>query len=111
MFMGFGNTAYKNGHLKEELIAEYLKLADHFVFSPGGDNRNNYANVEEIVNHAVEKGVDAVWAGWGHASENPELPKQLAARGIVFIGPPCSAMFSLGDKIASTIIAQVCSGT
>ncbi|XGW34326.1 hypothetical protein V3C99_018295 [Haemonchus contortus] len=86
--------------------AEYLKLADHFVFSPGGDNRNNYANVEEIVNHAVEKGVDAVWAGWGHASENPELPKQLAARNIVFIGPPCSAMFSLGDKIASTIIAQ-----
>ncbi|CAJ0608732.1 unnamed protein product [Cylicocyclus nassatus] len=86
--------------------AEYLKLADHFVFSPGGDNRNNYANVEEIVNHAVEKGVDAVWAGWGHASENPELPKQLAARGIVFIGPPASAMFSLGDKIASTIIAQ-----
>ncbi|VDM75790.1 unnamed protein product [Strongylus vulgaris] len=82
---------------------EYLKLADHFVFSPGGDNRNNYANVEEIVNHAV----DAVWAGWGHASENPELPKQLAARGIVFIGPPASAMFSLGDKIASTIIAQV----
>ncbi|KAJ1348739.1 hypothetical protein KIN20_004112 [Parelaphostrongylus tenuis] len=70
--------------------AEYLKLADHFVFSPGGDNRNNYANVEEIVNHAVEKGVDA----------------QLAARGIVFIGPPSSAMFSLGDKIASTIIAQ-----
>uniref|UniRef100_A0A1I7WUC5 Acetyl-CoA carboxylase n=1 Tax=Heterorhabditis bacteriophora TaxID=37862 RepID=A0A1I7WUC5_HETBA len=88
------------------VILEYLKLADHFVFSPGGDNRNNYANVEEIVNHAVEKGVDAVWAGWGHASENPELPKQLAARGIVFIGPPCSAMFSLGDKIASTIIAQ-----
>ncbi|WKY14248.1 hypothetical protein Q1695_000077 [Nippostrongylus brasiliensis] len=86
--------------------AEYLKLADHFVFSPGGDNRNNYANVEEIVNHAVERGVDAVWAGWGHASENPELPKQLAARGIVFIGPPCTAMFSLGDKIASTIIAQ-----
>ncbi|KIH68854.1 Carbamoyl-phosphate synthase L chain, ATP binding domain protein [Ancylostoma duodenale] len=87
--------------------AEYLKLADHFVFSPGGDNRNNYANVEEIVNHAVEKGVDAVWAGWGHASENPELPKQLSARGIVFIGPPASAMFSLGDKIASTIIAQI----
>lgn len=41
----------------KQAVAEYLKLADHFVFSPGGDNRNNYANVEEIVNHAVEKGV------------------------------------------------------
>ncbi|PAV62751.1 hypothetical protein WR25_22977 [Diploscapter pachys] len=86
--------------------AEYLKLADYIVFSPGGDNRNNYANVNEIVSHAVEQRVDAVWAGWGHASENPELPRQLAARDIVFIGPPSNAMFSLGDKIASTIIAQ-----
>ncbi|CAD6185016.1 unnamed protein product [Caenorhabditis auriculariae] len=86
--------------------AEYLKLADSIVHSPTGSNRNNYANVNEIVSHAVEKNVDAVWAGWGHASENPELPRQLAARNIVFIGPPSSAMFSLGDKIASTIIAQ-----
>lgn len=51
--------------------------------------------------------VDAVWAGWGHASENPNLPRRLAQHGISFIGPPANAMFSLGDKIASTIIAQV----
>lgn len=86
--------------------AEYLKLADHICIAPAGDNRNNYANVEEIVSHAIEQKVDAVFAGWGHASENPELPRQLAENNICFIGPPCNAMFSLGDKIASTIIAQ-----
>lgn len=89
------------------IISEYLKLANSFAVSPSGNNKNNYANVDEIVKHAVEKKVDAVWAGWGHASENPELPKRLAEKNIVFIGPPSSAMFSLGDKIASTIIAQV----
>jgi len=52
--------------------------------------------------------VHAVWAGWGHASENPKLPESLAAspKQIIFIGPPGSAMRSLGDKISSTIVAQ-----
>ncbi len=48
-------------------------------------------------------------AGWGHASsENPRLPEMLAAskHKIIFIGPPGSAMRSLGDKISSTIVAQ-----
>jgi biotin carboxylase len=67
----------------------------------------------------------AVWAGWGHASENPKLPELLHRHGIIFIGklirffydeiyiflklkigPPEHAMWALGDKIASTIIAQ-----
>ncbi|CEF66294.1 Carboxyl transferase domain and Biotin/lipoyl attachment domain and Carbamoyl-phosphate synthetase large subunit-like, ATP-binding domain and Carbamoyl-phosphate synthase, large subunit, N-terminal domain and Biotin carboxylase, C-terminal domain and Single hybrid motif domain and Rudiment single hybrid motif domain and ATP-grasp fold domain and Acetyl-coenzyme A carboxyltransferase, N-terminal domain and Acetyl-coenzyme A carboxyltransferase, C-terminal domain and Biotin carboxylation domain and Acetyl-Co len=86
--------------------AEYLKFADYCVFSPAGSNNNNYANVNEIVEHAVRNNVDAVWAGWGHASENPELPKQLKENNIIYIGPPSTAMFILGDKIASTILAQ-----
>ena len=50
--------------------------------------------------------VDAVWPGWGHASENPELPDALSARGIVFLGPPSTSMAALGDKIGSSLIAQ-----
>ena len=51
-------------------------------------------------------GVLAVWPGWGHALENPELPDALIARGIVFLGPPTEPMASLGDKIGSSLIAQ-----
>ena len=36
---------------------------------------------------AQEQGVDAVWPGWGHASENPNLPNSLNKIGIKFIGP------------------------
>jgi acetyl-CoA carboxylase / biotin carboxylase 1 len=50
--------------------------------------------------------VDAVWPGWGHASENPELPDALKAKGIVFLGPPAISMAALGDKIGSSLIAQ-----
>nr|POF07007.1 acetyl-coa carboxylase [Quercus suber] len=88
--------------------ADYIRMADQYVEVPGGTNNNNYANVELIVDVAERMDVQAVWAGWGHASENPKLPESLAAspKRIVFIGPPGSAMRSLGDKISSTIVAQ-----
>ena len=107
--------------------AEYIKMADHYVPVPGGTNNNNYANVELILDiakrmqvnpllhqrrfhplNSFEFGqqVQAVWAGWGHASENPKLPELLNKNNIVFIGPPEKAMWALGDKIASSIVAQ-----
>ncbi|KAL8690201.1 MAG: hypothetical protein Q9218_004295 [Villophora microphyllina] len=88
--------------------ADYIRMADQYVEVPGGTNNNNYANVELIVDIAERMNVHAVWAGWGHASENPALPESLAAspKKIVFIGPPGAAMRSLGDKISSTIVAQ-----
>jgi acetyl-CoA carboxylase/biotin carboxylase 1 len=88
--------------------AEYIRMADQYVEVPGGTNNNNYANVDLIVDVAERTGVHAVWAGWGHASENPRLPESLAAckPPIIFIGPPGAAMRSLGDKISSTIVAQ-----
>ncbi|XP_061460825.1 acetyl-CoA carboxylase 1 isoform X3 [Rhineura floridana] len=86
--------------------AEYIKMADHYVPVPGGPNNNNYANVELILDIAKRIPVQAVWAGWGHASENPKLPELLHKNGIAFMGPPSQAMWALGDKIASSIVAQ-----
>ena len=88
--------------------AEFIRMSDSFIEVPGGSNQYNYANVQLIVDCAERRQVHAVWAGWGHASENPRLPEALAAssQNVVFIGPPGSAMRSLGDKISSTIVAQ-----
>ncbi|KAF5881624.1 acetyl-CoA carboxylase 2, partial [Clarias magur] len=84
----------------------YIKMADHYVPVPGGSNNNNYANVEMIVDIAKRIPVQAVWAGWGHASENPKLPEMLHNAGISFLGPSSKAMWALGDKVASSIVAQ-----
>ncbi|KAG8632982.1 acetyl-CoA carboxylase 1 [Manihot esculenta] len=86
--------------------AEHIRIADQFVEVPGGTNNNNYANVQLIIEMAEITCVDAVWPGWGHASENPELPDALNAKGIVFLGPPATSMAALGDKIGSSLIAQ-----
>ena len=86
--------------------AEFIRFADDFVEVPGGSNKNNYANVALIVDIAEREGVDAVWPGWGHASENPKLPTTLKEKGITFIGPTAPVMSVLGDKIAANILAQ-----
>ncbi|GCB65673.1 hypothetical protein scyTo_0007767 [Scyliorhinus torazame] len=86
--------------------AEYIKMADQYVPVSGGPNNNNYANVELIVDIAKRIPVQAVWAGWGHASENPKLPELLQKYNIAFLGPSSQAMWALGDKVASSIVAQ-----
>ena len=68
------------------MAVEYIRLANQYVPVPGGTNNNNYANVQLILDIAKRTKVQAVWAGWGHASENPKLPELLHKNGIVFIG-------------------------
>jgi len=89
--------------------AEYIKLADYTASVPGGTNNNNFANVEIILDIAKRFSVHAVWAGWGHASENPKLPKLLHQANIQFMGPSAEPMWMLGDKVASSIVAQTAS--
>lgn len=67
-------------------LTEYIRMADQTMPVPGGTNNNNYANVDLILDVARRAKVQAVWAGWGHASENPKLPELLHKNNIAFIG-------------------------
>lgn len=86
--------------------SHYLKLADEIIIAPAGKNSANFANVEVITSLALKSRVDAVYVGWGHASENPELARRLRKNNIIFIGPSEKSIVASGDKIISTIIAQ-----
>ncbi|WP_125152920.1 pyruvate carboxylase [Clostridium rectalis] len=65
-----------------------------------------YLNIDEIVNLAVKKGVDAIHPGYGFLSENPEFARKCREAGIEFIGPSPEMMERLGDKIQSKIVAK-----
>lgn len=68
--------------------AEFIKMADSYIPVPGGTNNNNYANVKLIVDIAQRVKAQGVWAGWGHASENPKLPDSVRLRFLfVHINP------------------------
>lgn len=74
-----------------------------------GENKSPveaYLNIEEIINLALKKGVDAIHPGYGFLSENPEFAKKCQQVGIEFIGPTAEMMDGLGDKIKSKIVAK-----
>lgn len=65
-----------------------------------------YLNIDEIINLALKKGVDAIHPGYGFLSENAEFARKCQEAGIEFIGPTAEMMEKLGDKIKSKIVAQ-----
>jgi acetyl/propionyl-CoA carboxylase alpha subunit len=81
-------------------------LGDPMVRGEDGKQRSAYLDVERIVSLARQAGADALWPGWGFASERPELQEACEANGLVFLGPPASAMRALGDKIAAKRLAE-----
>jgi pyruvate carboxylase len=65
-----------------------------------------YLSMEEIIDLAIKKGVDAIHPGYGFLSENPEFARKCKEAGIEFIGPTSETIESLGDKIKSKILAK-----
>lgn len=65
-----------------------------------------YLNIDEIIELAKKKHVDAIHPGYGFLSENPEFARRCEEAGIEFIGPTGDMMEQLGDKIKSKIVAE-----
>lgn len=65
-----------------------------------------YLDMDEIIELAKKKGVDAIHPGYGFLSENPIFSKKCEDAGIVFIGPSADMMLRVGDKIQSKIVAN-----
>ena len=65
-----------------------------------------YLGIDEIIDLAKSKGVDAIHPGYGFLSENTEFAKACEDAGIEFIGPTHVMMDRLGDKIKSKIVAE-----
>lgn len=65
-----------------------------------------YLNIDEIIELALKKHVDAIHPGYGFLSENPEFARRCEKAGIEFIGPKSEMMEQLGDKIKSKVVAK-----
>ena len=59
----------------------------------------SYLNIERVLDAAVRCGAQALHPGYGFLSENAAFAQASADAGIIFIGPPPSAITSMGDKI------------
>ncbi|MBQ6400830.1 MAG: pyruvate carboxylase [Firmicutes bacterium] len=65
-----------------------------------------YLAIDEIIELARSKGIEAIHPGYGFLAENTAFAQACEAAGIVFIGPDYHMMDQLGDKVKSKIIAN-----
>jgi 3-methylcrotonyl-CoA carboxylase alpha subunit len=78
--------------------ALHVELADEAWPVGPSPPRDSYLNIEAILDAARCSGAEAVHPGYGFLSENAEFAEACAAAGIVFIGPPASAIRIMGSK-------------
>src|ERR1700722_8713563 len=63
-----------------------------------GPASENYLNVEKILDAAARAGAEAIHPGYGFLAENAPFATACEEAGIVFIGPPASAIEAMGAK-------------
>ena len=92
---------------EEDKCALFRSKADEaYMVGKGKNPVEAYLGIDEIINLAKKKGVDAIHPGYGFLSENPEFAQKCEEAGIVFIGPSAKSMMAVGDKIQSKILAK-----
>ncbi|WP_043526536.1 acetyl/propionyl/methylcrotonyl-CoA carboxylase subunit alpha [Litchfieldella xinjiangensis] len=81
--------------------ARHVREADEAIRIGPAAARESYLNVAAVLDAAKRSGAGAVHPGYGFLSENAEFVEACAKAGIVFIGPPASAIAAMGDKSAA----------
>ena len=86
--------------------ARHVREADEAWYIGPAPAAQSYLRIDTIIRVARESGAEAIHPGYGFLSENAAFVEACEQEGIVFIGPPASAMRLMGSKIAAKQLAQ-----
>ena len=81
--------------------ALHVKRAGESYLLGPGPATESYLKIDRILEVIEESGAEAVHPGYGFLAENAAFASALEERGIVFIGPPASAIDAMGSKTAA----------
>ncbi len=84
------------------------KADESYQIGKEGDPLKPYLDMDQIINLAKKKKVDAIHPGYGFLSENATFARKCEENGIVWIGPNPKVMQLLGDKVSAKKIAAQC---
>ncbi len=86
--------------------APYVLNAKEAYPLHGNLSNETYLNMEKIIGIAKKAHCDAIHPGYGFLSENSEFVEATTSSGLIFIGPPASAMRALGGKTSARQLMQ-----
>jgi acetyl-CoA/propionyl-CoA carboxylase biotin carboxyl carrier protein len=86
--------------------AQHVKRATEAYLLGPGPASESYLNVDKILEVIERSGAEAVHPGYGFLAENAGFARRLAWEGVVFIGPPASAIDAMGSKTKARELMQ-----
>ncbi|MDO9116097.1 MAG: acetyl/propionyl/methylcrotonyl-CoA carboxylase subunit alpha [Polaromonas sp.] len=81
--------------------AKHVSVCDEAIHIGGSAPKDSYLRWEKIIAAAKATGAEAIHPGYGFLSENEEFAQACGEAGLVFIGPPASAIKAMGLKAES----------
>jgi 3-methylcrotonyl-CoA carboxylase alpha subunit len=86
--------------------ARHVHACDEAVHIGTSAPRESYLRWERILEAAKATGAQAIHPGYGFLSENEDFANACAKAGLVFIGPPASAIAAMGSKSAAKTLME-----
>lgn len=99
---GIGSVAV---YAEPDRDALFVRLADEAYSLEGATPADSYLSIEKIVAVAKKVGADSIHPGYGFLAENADFAQAVIDAGLIWIGPPPSAIENLGDKAKAKQIA------
>jgi acetyl-CoA carboxylase biotin carboxylase subunit len=78
--------------------ALHVRFADEAYHIGPPASRDSYLRIDRILEAARKAGADAIHPGYGFLAEREDFATACFDEGIIFIGPPPSAIAKMGDK-------------
>ncbi len=81
--------------------ARHVRMADEAFRIGGSAPAESYLKIDAVIDVAKAAGADAIHPGYGFLSERAAFAEACDKAGVVFVGPPASAIAAMGDKAES----------
>ncbi|MCS3419518.1 3-methylcrotonyl-CoA carboxylase alpha subunit [Pseudomonas sp. BIGb0450] len=93
-------------HSATDRDARHAREADVCVDLGGSKAADSYLQIDKLIAAAQASGAQAIHPGYGFLSENAGFARAIEAAGLIFLGPPASAIDAMGSKSAAKALME-----